>query len=104
MARRTLLLLCGGLFISIVRSQTCNEAKLAAYAADFPAGTPQRWMYENVAPGAECLSSISVELSDGMSHCGLISISKNLVSSKDHGNKLINKKIFFPRITGSCVN
>ena len=96
MARRTLLLLCGGLFISIVRSQACNEAQLAAYAADFPAGTPQRWMYENVAPGAECLSSISVELSNGMSHCGLISISKNLVSSKDCGIKLINTKMFFP--------
>lgn len=66
MAARTLLLyLTCGLLVAVALSQSCNDAKLADYAKDFPSGSMNRWLYENVAPGAECLASINVDLTDG---------------------------------------
>lgn len=41
------------LLVARIISQECNSQ---AYAADFDEGSTERWLYENVASGAECVS------------------------------------------------
>ena len=51
---------CGYMLLSMllvtgVSPQNC-KADHSKYASDFDAGTSERWLYENIAPGAECVS------------------------------------------------
>lgn len=67
MAARTLLLrgLLTLLLLVGVSAQSCQDKARDTYPRDFASGTADRYLYDNIAPGAECQSVIPTDQTEG---------------------------------------